>query len=108
MKYHSGDYIASDIPVRPIVDTHNPSPSIPLLSNNSKPTIDLVLNTDSESPSIATPTIENIELAPTFFPMSEQSDKANEEVERIRSYLRLRRAPSDLTGNALTRFISKT
>jgi hypothetical protein len=67
-----------------------------------------VLNTDSKSPSIATPTIENIELTPTFFPMSKQSDKANEEVERIMSYLRSRCAPSDLTGNALTQFISKT
>jgi hypothetical protein len=107
-KYHSGDYIASDVPICSIVDDHDPSPSIPLLSNNPKPTIDLALNADPESPPIATPTIENIELTPTFFLTSEQSDKADEEVERIISYLHSWRTPSDLTGNALTRFISKT
>jgi hypothetical protein len=45
---------------------------------------------------------------PATFSTSDKANKADQEVEHIRQYLLSRRAPSDLSGNALTRFLSRT
>jgi hypothetical protein len=47
-------------------------------------------------------------LIPAQFSTSEKAAKAEEDIERIRRYLLSRRAPPDLLGDALTRFISRT
>ena len=45
---------------------------------------------------------------PTQFSTSVKADKAEEDLANIRRYLISRRAPPDLSGDALTRFISRT
>jgi transposase InsO family protein/molybdopterin converting factor small subunit len=47
------------------------------------------------------------DTTPVKFSSSDKANKADAEIERIRQYLLSRRAPSDLSADALTRFISR-
>ena len=46
--------------------------------------------------------------APVKFSTSDKANKADQEIEQIRRFLLSQRAPSDLSGNTLTRFLSRT
>jgi hypothetical protein len=74
--------------------------------NNNSNSNSLLPQASTNSDDVDNPS--NDDSAPITFSTSDKANKADLDIEHIRRYLLSRRAPSELSGDELTRFISRT
>jgi transposase InsO family protein len=76
------------------------------INNNNNNNSDIIDNLDAFDVS-PIPNLDSNDHTTVKFSPSDKSDKADVEMDRIRQYLLSRRAPPNLSADALTRFISR-